>query len=73
VHTVVDSVDRVAASPSIAERIERALAGATSPLNMRQLRTACRARTASICDTIAALTAEGRVIKSSDGYLLAGR
>jgi AAA domain len=67
------SPDPQAASPSIAQRIELALAGATSPLNIRQLRTACRARTASICDTIAALTAEGRVIKSPDGYLLAGR
>ena len=59
--------------PSLADRIEAALAQASSPLTIRQLRTACRARTASICDAIAALSAESRVVRSRQGYELARR
>jgi hypothetical protein len=52
------------------ERIQLALAAATSPLSLHELRNACKMRTATLCDLLATLTASGRVLKSETGYHL---
>jgi hypothetical protein len=57
---------------SPAQRIEHALATASAPLGVRELRTACRIRSETLCATLDALTTAGRVIKSAAGYTLAG-
>jgi len=54
-----------------AQRIEQALIAATAPLTVRQLRAVCRIRSETLCTTLDAMVAEGRVIRSSDGYSLA--
>ena len=58
------------ARPSAAERIEQTLRSASRPLRLRELRDACRIRTATLCETLEILAAQGRVRKSDGGYLL---
>lgn len=58
---------------SAVQRIERALADASTPLTIAALRAACRIRTTNVCHALADLTAEGRVRKTAAGYLLASR
>ena len=48
------------------------MATATTPLGVRELRAACRIRSETLCATLDALAAAGRVVKSVDGYTLAG-
>jgi RecA-family ATPase len=55
---------------SVDERITDALANVERPLPFSQLRAVCRLRTATLYERLAALTAAGRVAKSSDGYRL---
>lgn len=55
---------------SIDERITSALAKAGCPVQVAQLRAACRVRTATLCDRLAALTAQGRILKGDAGYRL---
>ena len=55
---------------TIADRIAAALVAAPGPLGIRELRDACRVRTARLIDELAALTAAGRVVKSAAGYRL---
>lgn len=54
-----------------AQRVEQALDVAAEPLALRDLRRACRIRTASLCDALAELVREGRVTKTAAGYALA--
>lgn len=61
-----------AADLSPAQRIEHALATASAPLGVRDLRTACRIRSETLCATLDALATAGRVVKSAAGYTLAG-
>lgn len=53
---------------SAIERIDQALAAATSPLALRDLRAACRIRSETLGAALDLLLADGRVIKSPDGY-----
>jgi len=71
---------RIADSPPAAEppnqipaaqRIEQALVTATVPLTIRELRAVCRIRSETLCAALDALIADGRVIRSTDGYSLA--
>lgn len=55
---------------STEQRIERALAGSTSPLGVAALRDRCHLRTQSVCDALAALVTAGRVSKIDGGYCL---
>jgi hypothetical protein len=65
--------DPSAAEPcSVDDRIAAALAEAGQPQPVSTLRAICRLRTATLYERLAAMTATGRVIKSSDGYRLAG-
>ena len=59
-------------SVSVDNRITRALAEAGRPLPVNDLRAACRVRTATLYHRLAALTAEGALAKTPDGYTLAG-
>jgi len=59
------------APTSVDERITRALAEAGRPVPLAELRAACRVRTATLCDRLAALTALGRLAKVEAGYHLA--
>jgi hypothetical protein len=56
--------------PSPLARLEHVLADSDRPLSLTELRQACRMRTASLCQALATLTAEGRVHKSPAGYEL---
>lgn len=58
-------------APSPMARLEDVLAHSDRPLTLAELRQACRMRTASVCDALAALTTQGRVHKSTAGYQLA--
>ena len=55
---------------SIAQRVEQALGAATKPINLRELRALCRMRTETLCTALDVQVADGRVIKSADGYAL---
>ncbi len=58
---------------SVDERITAALAGTTNPQPFDDLRALCRVRTATLYERLAALTTDGRVVKSADGYQLSPR
>jgi len=71
---VVDAPAVVAnAAPTALEKIERALADAATPLTIAALRAACHIRNKNVALALATLVAEGRVRKTSAGYLLASR
>jgi hypothetical protein len=64
---------RVTALPeqlTLAQKIERHLASAKSPLTATQLRELCRARNATMTSTLTALMAAGRLNKTAVGYAL---
>jgi hypothetical protein len=58
---------------SLDERIITALTGIDQPLPFAELRTQCRTRSATVYDRLDALVSAGRLVKSPDGYRLAGR
>ena len=60
------------APSSVDERITTALTDLDRPLPFSELRTRCRVRTATLYERLAALTAEGRLVRSGDGYQLIG-
>jgi AAA domain len=55
---------------SIDERITTALAHAGGPVQLQDLRIACRVRNASLYARLAALIESGRIARSPDGYRL---
>ena len=58
-------------APTLSERIEHVLAASPNPLTLRELRRACRMRMSSLCDALAVLLAERRVLRTAAGYQLA--
>ena len=50
------------------QRVYAALAAASAPLALAELRQACRIRTSTLCSILNALTAEGTIRKTSAGY-----
>ena len=54
--------------PSPTDTLEDVLAHADRPLTLAELRHACRLRTARVGQALAALTAQGRVEKTTGGY-----
>jgi hypothetical protein len=58
------------AATATEERIAHALAASGTPLTLLELRSACKMRTATLCDALASLTATGHVLKSEAGYRL---
>lgn len=56
--------------PSAIEKLVRALHQAEAPLPFRELRKACRMRTARLCHALNELKQQGRVIKTEHGYQL---
>ena len=62
-----------AAEPSsIDDRIIATLADAAQPQPFADLRAICRVRTATLYERLAAMTTTGRIVKSPEGYQLAG-
>jgi hypothetical protein len=53
------------------ERVTQALASAAAPISLASLRDTCRMRTQSVSAALVQLVAQGRVLKSPDGYMLA--
>ena len=49
-----------------------ALADAGQPKPFADLRSACRVRAATLYERLAAMAGDGRIVKSADGYRLAG-
>ncbi len=71
---VVDQLPEVqdnASSPS--ERLLEVLAAARAPLSVRELRAACRLRTATVTEVLAALADNGAVLRTPGGYRLPSR
>ena len=60
-------------SISVIATVERALAVATAPMPLATLRQMCRARTKSVCDALAELTRDGKIVKNARGYELTQR
>jgi len=58
-------------SASARERVIEALTLSGQPLSTQQLRKRCRIRTATICETLAALRRQGRVTYGPQGYTIA--
>jgi hypothetical protein len=56
---------------SLDERITAVLTKAGGAVPLPDLRAACRVRNATLCARLSALTADGRVTRSGDGYRLA--
>ncbi len=50
------------------QRVYDALAAASEPLALAELRNACRIRTSTLCSILTALTAEGTISKTNSGY-----
>jgi len=46
-----------------------ALVDAAAPLSIAALRKSCRIRTATLCEVLATLTAQGRVRKTDSGFV----
>ena len=57
---------------SVDDRIAAVLADAGQPRSFADLRAACRIRAATLYERLAAMTTAGRIVKSADGYRLAG-
>jgi len=57
--------------PSPIDKIADVLAHTDRPLTVVELRQACRMRTAHVCQALAALTAQSRVLNTAAGYCLA--
>ena len=58
---------------SLDERITAALAAAASPIPFAELRSNCRVRAATLYERLAALAANGRIVKTGEGgYRLVG-
>jgi RecA-family ATPase len=73
---VVDRpMDAGTTSPLVSaeDRVAEALAEATTPLTVAELRRACRIRTSTLCAILSDLVADGRVRRTAAGYLPAGR
>lgn len=60
-----------APAPPPAQRILQTLAAAPTPLTLRELRGACRLKTATLCHSLDELSAAGRVVRAPGGYRLA--
>ncbi len=60
-----------AAPRSIDERVLAVLADAANPQPFADIRAQCRIRTATLYERLAAMTTDGRVIKTPSGYSLA--
>jgi hypothetical protein len=70
---VVDRRDPTAPPPSsLDERITATLAGADTALPFADLRACCRVRATTLYERLAVLADTGRVVKTHDGYRLAG-
>ena len=54
--------------PSVEEQILEVLVGAAGPLSTNQLRKKCRIRTQTLCNILARLRQEGRIMKTQQGY-----
>lgn len=65
---VVDQQPAASVRPSSRERVEMALADASEPLSQKNIRDRVRMRASDVSRTLAALVAEGRVVKSASGY-----
>ena len=61
--------DVPAVGPSADERVESALSAAGSPLTVAALQKLCRIRTSTLCSVLAELIKQGRVRKTSTGYV----
>jgi hypothetical protein len=73
--SVAEVVDQHPASapaqPSCKERVEKVLAEAGELLSQKKIRDRVRMRAADVHSALAALVADGSVMKSADGYQLA--
>ena len=67
---VVDETPPPQDAPSPTERLHDALALAEGPMTLRDLRTACRMRMATVSEILSELTQRGEVMRTPAGYRL---
>jgi hypothetical protein len=69
---IADAASTPAATdrPRLEDQIRSALECAQAPLSIAELRRACRARTSTVCEVVATLTATGRLLKTDGRYQL---
>ena len=60
-----------APQPSTIERVVAALSASPTPLSQREIRTACRLRSASLVDALRVMLRDGQILRMEDGYALA--
>jgi hypothetical protein len=65
-----DEMPPAPSEPLLSDTILQLLASSTRPVSVRQLRAHCGVRTATLCDTLAALLRANRISKSTLGYQL---
>ena len=66
---MLDARPAIAAPPRTPlDTLEDVLARTDRPLTVAELRHACRVRTATVCQALATLTAQGRIEKTIGGY-----
>jgi hypothetical protein len=70
---IITKTESSSGPASVDLRISAALADADKPRTFAELRASCRVRTTTLYQRLAAMTADGIVIKSADGYRLAIR
>ena len=58
---------------SVDQRITAVLADASQPQPFSDLRASCRVRATTLYERLAAMTADGAIVKSADGYCLTSR
>lgn len=56
--------------PAAIDRVEAALAAASTPLSLKALRAAVKLRTATVSDALAALVTQGRAARTAEGYAI---
>ena len=61
------------APTSVDERITAALQDAARALPVNELRSRCRVRNATLYERLAALTSAGQLVRTAEGYRIAGR
>jgi AAA domain len=69
-HVVDEPADPRSDESSPRERLVEILAEATQPMSVRELRSACRMRTATVSEVLAELVERGEVLRTPTGYAL---
>jgi hypothetical protein len=68
-----DTTAPVPLPPAAIERVEAALASSPAPLPLKAVRAVVKLRAATVSDALATLVTQGRIARTSSGYIIASR